>query len=337
MFFSKNKSVVGVDIGTAFIKVAQVTHGTKKTLDTYGIVNASVSFDAHANQMSIMTAADVLKRLLAEAQVTAKNCIVSLPNNAVFTSVIEMQQLSEDQMESAISFEAKKYIPLPLAEVVLSWSVVSKDSQLGRQKVLLIAVPKQVQQSYIQLFAMTGLELSIIEIEALALIRSLSTSSVKNSVIIDIGARNTGLNVVMDGVLQLTRNLSIGGATITDTIAKTLNVSIPRAEQFKKDFGLSNADFIPETIKPVMSTIKNEVKQLVSIYAARSVPVQKLILTGGGSNLPGIVTYFQDLGIPVEFGNPLANVGYDPSIEPVIKRFATQLPVAIGLAMRDQE
>ncbi len=335
MFFSKNKSVVGVDIGTAFIKIAQVSHGAQSNLDTYGIVNAAVSFDAHAGQVTLLKAADVLKRLLAEAEVSAKNCIVSLPNNAVFTSVIDMQQLSDDQMESAIMFEAKKYVPLPLTEVILSWSVVTKNSDQGRQKILLIAVPKQVQQSYVQLFSMTGLELSIIEIEALALIRSLSSAATKNSVIIDIGARNTGLNVVMDGVLQLTRNLSIGGATITDTIAKTLNVSVPRAEQFKKDFGLSNADFIPETIKPVMGTIKNEVKQLVSIYAARSVPVQKLILTGGGASLPGIVEYFGDLGIPVEFGNPLLNVTFDPSIEPVIKRYGLQLPVAIGLALRE--
>jgi len=336
MFFSKGKSIVGVDIGTGYIKVAQVTHGAQKTLDTYGIVNAAVAFDTKQNQTALIAAADVLKRLLSEAGVTAKQCVVSLPNNAVFTSVIDMPQLSDAELESAINFEAKKYVPLPLSEVTLSWSVVSKAPEGGKQKVLLIAVPKQIQENYIQLFAQTGLNLSIIEIEALALIRALSGTPLANSVIIDVGARNTGLNVVIDGVLQLTRNLNIGGYTITETIAKTLNISQARAEQFKKDFGVSDTTFIPESIKPVMATIKNEVKQLVSVYVTRSVPIKQLIIVGGGAQLPGIVEYFGDLGVPVVHGNPLAGLAYDKAAENIIKRYTLQLPVAIGLALRQQ-
>lgn len=336
MFFSKGKSIVGVDIGTGFIKVAQVSHGPQKTLDTYGIVNAVVAFDTKQNQTSLITAAEVLKRLLSEAQVTAKQCVVSLPNNAVFTSVIDMPQLSDAELESAINYEAKKYIPLPLSEVILSWSVVSKVPESDKQKVLLIAVPKQIQENYIQLFNQTGLNLSIIEIEALALIRALSGTPLDNSVIIDIGARNTGLNVVIDGVLQLTRNLNIGGGTITDTIAKTLNISQARAEQFKKDFGISDTTFIPESIKPVMATIKNEVKQLLSVYATRLVPVKQLIIVGGGAQLPGITKYFGDLGVPVVHGSPLGGVVYDSAAEDIIKRYTLQLPVAIGLALRQE-
>jgi type IV pilus assembly protein PilM len=260
--------------------------------------------------------------------------VVSLPNNAVFSSIVDMPDMSETELESAIQFEAKKYVPLPLTEVILSWSVVSKHPEGGKQKVLLIAVPKQIQENYIQLFALTGLELSIIEIEALALIRSLSQQPLQNSVIIDIGARNTGLNVFVDGVLQLTRNLNIGGDTITDTIAKTLNISKARAEQFKKDFGLSDAGFIPEAVKPVMATIKNEVKQLVSVYATRSVPIQKLVVVGGGAQLPGIVEFFNDLGVPVSFGDPLAGLSFNTEAAKVMDRYKLQLPIAVGLALR---
>jgi type IV pilus assembly protein PilM len=334
MFFQKNKSIVGIDVGTGFIKIAQITHGPQKTLDTYGIVNASLSFDMKSNQTSIVSAAEILKRLLSEAGVSAKQCIVSLPNNAVFTSIIDMPQLSDEELESAISFEAKKYVPLPLTEVILSWTVVAKLPEGGKQRVLLIAVPKQVQENYIQLFSLTGLDLSIIEIEALALIRSLSGDTKENSVIIDIGARNTGLNVVVDGVLQLTRNLNIGGDTITDTIAKTLNISKQRAEQFKKDFGLTEAEFIPEAVKPVMDSIKNEVKQLVSVYASRSAPIKKLLIVGGGAHLPGIVEYFKDVGVPVSFGKPLAGLVYSPEAGPIVERYELQLPVAVGLALR---
>jgi type IV pilus assembly protein PilM len=333
MFFSKNKSIVGVDIGTAYIKVAQVSHGSTKTLDTYGIVNAAVSLESSSGATAIVKGAEILKRLLSEAGVSTKHCVVSLPNSAVFTSIIDMPALSEAELASAISFEAKKYVPLPLSEVILSWSVVAKTSE-NTNKVLLIAVPKQIQQHYIQLFAQSGLELSIIEIEALALLRSLTTETKDNSVIIDIGARTTGLNVVVGGVLQLTRNLNIGGDTITETIAQTLNISIPRADQFKKDFGISDASFIPEAVKPVIMSIKNEVKQLLSIYSAKSQPINNIILVGGGSQLPGLIDFFQDLGVPATFGNPLGQVHINGDVEPLVKRFALQMPVAIGLALR---
>lgn len=334
MLFSKHKSIVGVDIGTGFIKIAQISHGQQNILDTYGIVNAAVSFDNNPSQTAVLAAADILKRLISEARVTAKQCVVSLPNNAVFSSIVDMPDMPETELESAIQFEAKKYVPLPLTEVILSWSVVSKHPEGGKQKVLLIAVPKQIQENYIQLFGLTGLELSIIEIEALALIRSLSQQPLQNSVIIDIGARNTGLNVFVDGVLQLTRNLNIGGDTITDTIAKTLNISKARAEQFKKDFGLSDAGFIPEAVKPVMATIKNEVKQLVSVYATRSVPIQKIVIVGGGAQLPGIVEFFNDLGVPVSFGDPLAGLSFNTEAAKVMDRYKLQLPIAVGLALR---
>ena len=297
------------------------------------MVNAAVSLDANASSGSIIEASNIIKRLISEAGVTAKDCVVSLPNNAVFTSIIDMPALSDTELESAVTFEAKKYVPLPLSEVILSWSMVEKAPGSTSSKVLLIAVPKQIQENYVKLFSTTGLNLAVIEIEALALIRALGPETKENSVIIDIGARSTGLNVVVGGVLQLTRSLNIGGDSITDTIAKTLQVSQPRAEQFKKDFGLSDAELVPETIKPIMDSIKHEIKQLVSIYAARSNPIKRLVIVGGGANLPKIKEFFGDLGVEVVFGNPVAAVTYDKAIQPIIERFSLQIPVAVGLAM----
>lgn len=334
MFFSKQKSILGVDIGTANIKIAQISHDSTKVLDTYGIVNISYQIDNHNNTVAINQTAEILSNLLKQARTTTKRCVVSLPNSAVFTSVIDMPKMTEKQLASSIEFEAKKYIPLPISEVGLSWSVVSSDATSS--KVLLTAVPNQVRESYVKVFELAGLELEIIEIEALALIRSLIIGTVKNSVIIDIGAKSTGLNVIKNGYLQLTRNLNIGGDTITNRIAQVLNLSYLRAEQFKRDFGVSQAAFIPEAVKPILTIIKNEVKQLVNLYQSKDSKLDKIILVGGGSNLPGIIDFFSDLGAPVELGNPLKMVSYPKSGEAVIERFAPQLPIAVGLALRNE-
>lgn len=336
MFFSsKKRTILGVDIGTSYIKVAQVTHGEHKVLDTYGIVNLSEQIENANSEAVITQTATMLRNLLDKARVTTKQCVVSLPNSAVFTSVIDMPQMTDDELSAAMKFEAKKYVPLPFADVSLSWSVVSVNEAAGTIKVLLIAVPNLVRQSYVKIFELAGLDLEIIEIEALALIRSLVTGSLENNVIIiDIGAKSTGLNIIRNGLLQLTRNLNIGGDTMTDRIAQSLNITAKRAEQFKKDFGVSESAFVPEAIKPVLNSIKNEAKQLMSIYSASKLSVEKIVLVGGGSYMPGLVEHFADLGAPVVLGDPLKLVAYPQAAEPVLTRFGQQLTIALGLALR---
>src|SRR6185503_20898581 len=141
MFFSKlikQNSVVGVDIGTSFIKVVQLTHGgTSPVLDTYGLVDMSGQIDGSNKDKAVEPTAASLKQLLVEAKITAKTCVASLPNAAVFTSVVDMPLMDDQELASAMPFEAKKYVPLPVSDIALSWSVVSKDESANLLKVLL--------------------------------------------------------------------------------------------------------------------------------------------------------------------------------------------------------
>ncbi len=340
MFFSKKKSVLGIDLGTANIKIAQIAHEDTPLLETYGIVNSSYQLGGKNDEESIGKMAQVLKTLLTKAGVSTNKCVISFPNNSVFTSVIEMPPMKESELGSALEFEAKKYVPLALSEIDLSWSIISQGTgKTDPSKILLTAVPKQITADYMKVFELAGLDAYsgnvVGEIEALALIRSLVGNLPTNCVIIDIGARSTGLNIIEKGLLRLSRNINVGGDTVTEKIAESLNISIGRAEQFKRDFGMNGAAFIPETIKPVLNLIKAEVRQLLTIYQSHSIAVDKILLVGGGADLPGITEYFADLNVPIELGNPLKAIAYSKSIEPIIQRYKLDLPIAIGLALRN--
>ncbi len=335
--FSKKNAILGIDIGTSNIKVAQVSHGSTPVLDTYGIVNTSYQLGGKEDETAVEQMAKILKTLLSKAGVSAKKCVISFPNSAVFTSVVELPKMTEKELGTAVEFEAKKYVPLALSEIDLSWTVVSnQDPNASTLKILLTAVPKQVTKNYMRMFSLAGLEPAAGEIEALALIRSLIGESQSSCVIIDIGARSTGINIIENGFLRLSRNLNIGGDTITEKIAQALNISALRAEQFKKDFGVSNKTFIPDTIKPVLNVIKAEVKQLLTIYLAQNIKIDKIILVGGGANLPGIAEFLEDLNITIELGNPFKSVGFAKEAEQILKRHALSLPISIGLALRKE-
>ncbi len=335
--FNKKKSILGVDIGTSSIKIAQISHVGKPVLETYGIVNINHQLGGKDDELAIQQMTKVLKVLVLKAGVTTSHCVISFPNSSVFTSVIQLPKMSEGEMGTAVEFEAKKYVPLALSDVDLSWTLIGGDvAGSNMAKVLLTAVPKQITKNYMRMFSLAGLEPQVGEIEALALIRSLIGNVPINCVIIDIGARSTGLNIIEGGFLRLSRNLNIGGDTITDKIAQALNISIFRAEQFKKEFGVSNATFIPDTIRPILNIIKSEVRQLLTIYQTQNIKVEKILLVGGGANLPGIVEYFEDLKLTVELGKPLNSVGYAENLKPILTRYGLNLPIAIGLALREE-
>ncbi len=333
-FFKKKSSILGVDIGTADIKIAQITYNNDKPfLDTYGIVNLSYQLTSENSDEVVGKAAEVLKQLVKHAGVTTKRCMISLPNGAVFTSIIDMPEMSDKELDQAIQFEAKKYVPLPISEVILSWSIVGSNPTNKTKSILLTAVPRHLKESYVNLFALAELNLEVIEIEALALIRALVFDTKSNYVIIDIGAKATGINFIKEGYLQLSRSINVGGDSITEHIAEVLNISHGRAEQFKKDFGVAGTGFIPEAARPVLETIRNEASQLLTIYRARGVQVSKIILVGGAAGMPGIIEFFAELGVATELGNPLSKLEYPEAVGAVLKRYALHLPVAIGLAL----
>lgn len=336
MFFSHSKSKLGIDIGTSTIKIVQLKKENGKILlETYGMVNAAREMAIMQNDVVSQTA-DILKNLLLEARTNTKKVVASLPNNIVFVSVINMPHLSEKEMKSAIEWEARRYVPLPLEEVTLSWSVIPEAQPEEKLKVLLTAVPTSVINNYLRMFKFAGLEPLAFEIEALALIRALVGNRTDALIIVDIGARNTSLNLVDKGFLRISRNVPVGGDTITTGIAQSLRVSPARAEQFKMDLGLSgDIQQIPQVMKLPLESIKNETGQLIKIYEAGGGTIREIIFTGSGAYLPGLTSYLGDLGPPVSLANPLRIVEYDPRLKDSLSKVSMGLSIALGLAMRE--
>ncbi len=350
MLFSKPKSRLGLDIGSSNIKIAQLRPKDDQfVLETYGIVNVSYQIANKESAPLVQQTSELLKSLLERSGVTTNKVVASLPNNSVFTSVIEMPKIPESELKSAVEFEAKKYVPLPLSEVVLSWTLIGdkKSSPANNNvnnfttaaenkiKVLLTAVPTVVINNYMEVFKLTGLEAEALEIEALALIRSLVGQDMENNILVDIGAKSTSINLVDSGYLRLSKNLNVGGDTITTSLSKSLSVNFARAEQFKKDFGLSvGSGQIPQVMRPILDIIKNEVGQLINLFEIRGQKIDKVIITGGGSRLPSLKDYLATLGKPIITANPWTRVVYSLELKPVIEPLGLNLAVAMGLAMR---
>lgn len=366
-FFSKNKTFLGVDIGTASIKVVELAAGRSHTprLVTYGRAEYTGDATKVDAERDIQRIVATLKAICSQAHTSSKKVAAALPTFAVFSSVITLPAMSEKELAAAIRWEARKFVPLPLEEMILDWKFLvdksdaaaperkadgkdsaspvepAKDSAAKKNiRVLLTAAPQNLVKKYLTIFKQANLELLSLETEAFALERSLVGGAHEVVMVVDLGAVTTDICVIENGIPILNRSIDIGGLTITKAIANSLNVDIKRAEQFKRDIGLNTrgtaAGGIPSTIENTISPIVNEIKYNFSLYQSQSSQsIEKIVLTGGSSFLPMLPEYLENLfQIKVYIGDPWARLSYPEELKPVLDEVGPQFASAIGLAMR---
>ena len=341
---------MGVDLGTAGIKIAELSRagGDRFDLKNYGIIDFSVKESAGMKLGDDLLIGG-LKDLLIRLKPKTKDAVASISSFLTFATVIEMPYLSEKDLGKAIPFEARKYIPLPLSEVVLDWSIinvreasqygdnfVSKSEQLPNVEVFLAAVPKNEAERYKNIFLSAGLNIKALELENIALSRALIGDDLSPLAIINFGGRSTSIIVIDKGFERVSRNYELGGFEITKTLAAALGIGFERAEELKKAEGLKGSSSFAEAVTPLIDMIVFEARKTIANYEeSKKTKIAKIILTGGQSNMPGLKEYFgQKLGKEILIGDPLKRVSYSRVLDGALRNIGPSLAVALGLAMR---
>lgn len=352
--FAKKQSYLGIDLGTASIKVVELANmGGTARLVTYGFAELpidEVKFDVH---QKIEQSAETLSQICKRANVTSRQAVAALPTFSVFSSVLILPVMNEREVGQALTYEAKKIVPLPLEEMILDWKILrDKPLESGtvapqtthREKgmrVLLTAAPKNLVKQYLEIFSKANLELLSLETEAFALGRSLLGNDPSLVLVVDIGALTTDIVIVDDHIPVFNRSIDVGGVTVTKAISNSLNVDIARAEQFKRDVGIvstvTGPSGVPNAIKETISSVINEMKYSLSLYQAdREKNVEKIILTGGSSFLPNLGEYLEEIfKIKVVIGDPWSQVAYPTELKGVLEEIGPRYATAIGLALRE--
>lgn len=369
--FSRKASLLGIDVSTSSIKIVELKHTQEGfELVNYGVLKNYGYIQRFNNPIQTSSlkmfdeeVSDLIKKILKAAQIERdKRAIFSIPLFSSFITVIEMKGITDKEVASAIRFEARQYVPVPLADVVLAWMILEnnvpgfQESQNGQKaesvgtmldktkskdrgvKVLLIAVPKEIVNQYGKIADLAGLRVEVLESEAFSLLRSLATNEKQPLAIVDIGSRSTNIVFVNKGAVRLTHNLDIAGGEITALISHNLNIDYMRAEELKNKQGLSWAggeSEISSIILPIINKIFFEIKHLLDDFLIKEGAITKIILSGGSANMPGLVDYLAKLsGVPVMLGDPFRNVSYPVELKPIVNNLAPSFAVAIGAAMR---
>lgn len=342
--FSKKSGYIGVDVGSSSVKMVQLEKKSGKIkLVTYGYSENKKEIGDGSWTKNVDFVANVIDKTYKEMEGTSEKAVASLPAFSVFSSIINLSNVEKKDLAQAINWEAKKFIPIPLEEMILDWKIVDKGTDKKNTKVFLTGSPKKLVKRYVSVFRKTIVNLASLETETFSLIRSLIGADKSTVMIVEIGANTTDISIVKEGIPALNRSLDVGGKTITKTISNSLNIGLDRAEQFKQDLGVSGfqgtGNVIPATIASAINPIVNEVKYLLNLFQSKGTDkVEKIILSGGSATLPNIVDYLSEkLNMNVIIGDPWARIAYPKQLEPILKELGPSFSAAIGSAMREME
>jgi type IV pilus assembly protein PilM len=366
----KERSAVAIDLGISSVKVVQLRkeHG-KAILETYGELACGPYNDLAVGQATPLSTdkyVELISDLFKEANVTAKVGAIAIPLSHSLIVSAEIPEMPEARLPEVIPLEARKYVPVPISEVILDWWVVPRSQSdfapavdastqsseevpspdggtSGRKmEVLIASIHKDSVREYQSIASKLNLQVDAFEIETFSSIRSVMPNDLSATAILDIGAGSAKIAIVDYGIVRSSHTIPKGSQDITISISKSLSIPFAKAEEVKRRLGLvgdiEKGDLV-EMISPTVEYIFAEAnKVMVKYQKEHKRSINKVVLIGGGATLKGILDIAKGImGVPVVLGLPFDKVEAPAFLNNLLKEAGPEFAVAIGLALRKLE
>ncbi|OHA04466.1 MAG: hypothetical protein A2934_00710, partial [Candidatus Sungbacteria bacterium RIFCSPLOWO2_01_FULL_47_10] len=333
-FGTGSAGYVGIDVGASSVKVVELRkEKDRAVLKSYGELKTAPYFKRTAEEISgtggflrylETDIAAMLHDVLRESNITSKQAVFSIPTVSAFIMLIDFPRLPPEEINAAIPFEVKRYVPIPLSEISLDWEIIDEEEE-KKLKVLFVAVPKEIINKYKRIGDLAKLDIRAVEVENFSFNRSLARRDHDTpTAIIHLGAQTTNITITKKGIIRASHNLERGSHEITRMLSRALTIDIARAEEFKRSMGLSDRPEekeIVDVIAPVADSLFREILRIINSYNRSTIhKVERLILSGGGANLPGLVDLVTKLStLETARANPFSKVTYPAFMQPILR------------------
>lgn len=345
-FIGPPTAVVGLDIGTSCIKIAEVSqvtgHAVLKAAGLFDVPPGLIDDTGYIVDPAELAAA--VRKMLASCEIFSRDVVVAVAGSSVFVRVILLPAMSTAELKEAIKWELEKYIPFESDSYYHDYAIIGPGKTEAELRVLLVAAPRRLVDSLIHVVKAANCRPLAIDIEAVALSRTLPEG--ENAAVIDIGGHSSQIIIFQESIPVVTRSLPFGSRRFTEVIMQTLQLDYLAAERSKQNLtGLLQGNNLAgektavlQQLAEVSGEIVREVRRTLEYYQLqnRETVIERMHLTGGGARMDKLAEQFT-----AQFGNSqlvahnsLARVQLGPSVdEPYLRGLAPQLAVALGLAL----
>lgn len=333
-------NLIGLDIGSTSIRAVETGRGKDGLVIAnsgqaqlpLGAVLAGVIQDDKAVTLA-------LKQLWATAKFRSRRVVLGVTNAQVVVREMSVSNMPERELRKSLPFQVRDMLPLPVERSLLDFYPLETPEDGQPVRGLLIAAPKEAVLTAVHAIERAGLHVARVDLAAFALLRAAARLDSEVEAIVDIGAGATSVIVHADGEPLIVRTVPRGGAEITEMIATRLGANVAEAESLKCRVGLRTVDG-PETAEVIREAVQPLINEIRSSFAYltvgdRPMRVTRLALSGGGSQLPGLVGLLaSQLGVEVVGVDPLARLrGQRRKQQGSLEQFRSSAAVSIGLTL----
>lgn len=344
--FLKRKIPIGLDIGSVNLKAAQIID-TKSGYELtnfgfmplqYGIISDGIIND---KEMLISAIQEISKKL----GIKGSDVVLGIAgHSSVIIKKITIPQMTEDELDLSIKYEAEQYVPFDINDVDIDFQILGPNSETeGQMDVILIAAKKAVVREYCDVVRQAGLNPAIVDAAAFALSNMYEINyeaTEKSIALINIGASITNINILQNKIPLFTRDIAIGGNHYTEILEKGFGISREDAERLKLGRSIEGID--PVDVHVAINSASEEI--VAEIYrsfeffksSVSDEDITKIMLSGGSALIRGLLDMMKErLGIDVEAIDPFRKIKISEKLDTtLIKDAAPMAAVVVGLALR---
>jgi type IV pilus assembly protein PilM len=339
------KMGIGLDVGSRSVQLAIV----RAKRDGFSIEKLASKELPHDSMVEgqILDAEQVtekLTELIKEHHLKGKDLAIAIGGRRVMIKKVTTDEMSDDELKGTIEYEAKSNLPFDLEDVSLDYARLPQEVDTGRMDVLLVAAKNEVVSNAVETLHAAGGHASLIEAEPFALQAALAESGYldEHSTVaaLQIGFQTTDVTLFQRGQFESNRSLNVGGKTYIEGLIRDLGITFEKAAAIlaKSQRSAEEEEALTAVAKKMSDKLADQIERSFpeSIGINADVPVNRIVLCGGGAHLPMLIeALHKKFNVDVDIANPLRNITYEGKGDVnEIAELAPDYVAAIGLALR---
>ena len=342
----RSKGVIGLDVGSRHIKVVQL----KDVKDGYQLERLHIAtlppeLIVDGSIIDSPRVVEAIKGLISESGIKIKDAAISVSgHSSVIIKRISLPQMTEDELNDSIKFEAEPYVPFDIDDVNLDFQILGTGEEQNKMDVVIVAVKKDKINEYVSVVKESGLNPVIVDVDLFALANiydvNYESKPGENTALVNIGAGTININILNGGVSVFTRYSPVGSNLHTEAIQREFGISYNDSERLKR--GESIEGIPKENVVPAVNSASEDIiAEIARSFdyfrgATNENDIHEIILSGGCALIKDFTSLLNEkISIDVKIIEPFKNIQIPESFDKAhLKKMGPIAVVALGLALR---
>lgn len=320
-----NNRVLSIEIGNSFTKICEIDYKVKKP-KVYKVLTVETPEGVVVDGMLQPTQeyADHLVNALGTNGIRTKRVIFTISSTRVASREVQIPNVKANKIEALVKTNANDYFPVDLTQYEIGHYLAGGLTEEGKLRVMALAVPKALLNSYYQLAQMCGWEVECFDYSSNSLYQILrDEKSEKVTMMIKIDENSTIVTVLSAGKVLLQRTVAYGVQDAIETMiasgAYAVNDPMSAVERFQKktclnrvlhpgdklweenagrwedeDAGNVEVTAARQKITSSLESLIVGVSRVIDFYDSRNsnTPIERTYVTGLGGSFSGMSKLF---------------------------------------------